>query len=166
VYLLDDRGAQRVRYAVLSSDGSAGPSQQLFEGRPEPDVSGVCLSPRGDFLAYAARQPSGETEVFVTRFPSGEGRWQISTGGGQSPRWVRDTGELVLVGGTSSSAKQLLAVPVTLHPNVQIGAPAKLFALSPDVELAQFDVTPDGKRFAMGQTSGEAGAPSRLRLPR
>ena len=162
VYLQDDRGAQRVRYAALSSDGSVGPSERLFKAVPEPDVTGLRLSPKGDFLAYAARQPSGEFEVFVTRFPSGEGSWQISTGGGRSPRWARDTGELVFLGGTAGGAKHLVSVPVTLHPILQTGAPATLFDLSADLGLALFDVTADGKRFAMVRSREEAGSTSRL----
>jgi Tol biopolymer transport system component len=82
IYLVEERGAMRLRYSALDASGTAGPAERLFKSDSEPNVvPPVRVSPDGSFLAYTERQPSGDYEVFVTRFPSGEGRWQISTGG-------------------------------------------------------------------------------------
>jgi serine/threonine-protein kinase len=103
VYLVEERGALRLRYAALDAGGTAGPEQRLFKSDPEPNVVPPArVSPDGSFVAYTERQPSGDLDVFVTRFPSGEGRWQISTGGGRTTQWVRDANELMFVSGPSA----------------------------------------------------------------
>jgi hypothetical protein len=104
--------------------------------------------------------------VFVTRFPSGEGRWQISTGDGRTPRWVRDANELMFVGGPLGGAKQMMAVPISVRPTFAAGAPAKLFDLGEEFTAFGtpfFDVTGDGKRFVMVRTRTDAGDRSRSR---
>jgi eukaryotic-like serine/threonine-protein kinase len=45
------------------------------------------VSPDGRWLAYVGRAPS--REVYV-RTLTGDGRWQVSTAGGEEPKWSRD----------------------------------------------------------------------------
>jgi Tol biopolymer transport system component len=56
------------------------------------------FSPDGRWLAYTSNE-SGTNQVYVSRFPppaSGEGgKWQVSTTGGEEPRWSRKGSELV-----------------------------------------------------------------------
>jgi Tol biopolymer transport system component len=54
------------------------------------------LSPDGKWLAYHSDE-SGTDEVYVQDFPAGTAKWQISSGGGWSPRWRPDGRELVYV---------------------------------------------------------------------
>jgi len=54
------------------------------------------LSPDGRWLAYASTE-SGRSEVYVTTFPDPGRRWQVSTAGGEFPRWVADGRELFFV---------------------------------------------------------------------
>ena len=54
------------------------------------------LSPDGRWLAYASTE-SGRPEVYVTTFPDPGRRWQVSTAGGEFPRWGGDGSELFFV---------------------------------------------------------------------
>jgi Tol biopolymer transport system component len=65
-----------------------------FEGdrKPTPivatneDENHGQISRDGRWLAYSATL-NGRKEIFVRPFPTGTGRWQVSTGGGDRPRW-------------------------------------------------------------------------------
>jgi hypothetical protein len=160
--VVDERGALHVRYSALSADGTPGAAERVFKSDPEPGVFGPRLSPDGSLLAYAERQPSGVFEVFVSRFPSGEGHWQISSGGGRAPLWVRDTGELIFVGGADPGPKQLMSAPIAFRPTVTTGVPVALFDLGEDFTVAfntpDFDASADGKRFVLARTLRQPGA--------
>ena len=47
------------------------------------------ISPGGKWLAYQSNE-TGRPEVYVKQFPEGPDKWQVSTDGGQFPRWRRD----------------------------------------------------------------------------
>ena len=125
LYLLDDRGRGRFRFATLSADGAIGPAQKLWPGDDELDVNWFDLSPDASVLAYAVTQPDGQSNIFLTRFPSGSGRWQVTIDGGTLPRFSRDGRELFYLTGSRDAGGQPLrhfnAVPVTLHPAVKFG---------------------------------------------
>ena len=62
---------------------------------------------------------TGGSDVYVQTFPPGENRWQISTAGGQQPRWRRDSRELYYVAGD-----QLMAVSIAVKGNgIEPGVP-------------------------------------------
>jgi hypothetical protein len=65
------------------------------------------FSPDGKWVAYASNE-SGRWQVYVTSFPDGRGKWQVSTDGGEQPRWRGDGKEIFFL---SSDAK-LMAVSV------------------------------------------------------
>jgi serine/threonine-protein kinase len=118
----------------------------------------AALSPDGRWLAYASDE-SGRFEVFVRPFPdSRSGKWQVSTAGGSSPRWSRQGDELFFV----DAANDMQAVKVTTKPTFGILTRQRLFSTtgylgSPWAQA--YDVTPDGRRFAMlhiGSSTGEA----------
>jgi hypothetical protein len=46
----------------------------------------AAFSPDGRFIAYASNE-SGRSEVYVQPFPASGGKWQVSAGGGNYPRW-------------------------------------------------------------------------------
>jgi Tol biopolymer transport system component len=62
------------------------------DGKPSPIVatneyeSAGQISRDGRWLAYVATL-NGRREIFVRPFPTGVDRWQVSTDGGDSPRW-------------------------------------------------------------------------------
>ena len=59
-------------------------------------------------MAYASNE-TGKWEIYVTSFPDARGKWQVSTGGGEQPRWRRDGKELFYL----SSDGKMMAAPVT-----------------------------------------------------
>jgi serine/threonine protein kinase len=97
------------------------------------------FSPDGRWLAFRSTE-TGPGEVYIVPFPSPSAKWQVSTGGGSSPRWSPDGKDLYYIApdGTVISAslqrdKSGIRVMST-HP---------LFKTNPRA----FDVSPDGKRF-------------------
>jgi len=167
IYLVDERGFSRLRYAERGSDERLGPPQRLVRSDPEPNqVFQVTLSPDGRLLAYEERGPAGEGGVFITRFPSGEGRWQIA--GAEVPSrttfpisWSRASNELFFLGpGKDQTTFQLMSIPVTLDSTVTLGPAVPLFTLDAASITGGFDVAPDGKSFVVGRdvsaSSGDA----------
>jgi Tol biopolymer transport system component len=86
-----------------------------FPSTPFNEVQGV-FSPDGKWVAYQSNE-SGRFEVYVRPFPGPGGQWQVSTGGGISPRWQADGEELYYVArdnklmGVAASAQGRTFVP-------------------------------------------------------
>jgi Tol biopolymer transport system component len=102
------------------------------------------FSPDGRWVAYTSDE-SGQPEVYVAPFPSGEGKWQVSTAGGEFPRWRGDGRELYYL----AAGNTLTAVAVAgTAAAFQAGAPQHLFKVNlPPGPGYPYDVTPDGQRF-------------------
>ena len=139
---------------TLTLDGDRKP--QVFLRTPARE-SHPEFSPDGRWLAYQSDE-TGAIETWVRAFPDTRAKWQISRGGGQTPRWSRDGRELVyrVPDGQLMSVK----VDITATRSFQYEAPQPLF---PDgfafrALNAMYDFAPDGKRFVMIQ-DGEAAAP-------
>jgi serine/threonine protein kinase len=104
-------------------------------------------SPDGKWVAYASNE-SGKWEVYVTSFPAAQGKWQVSSGGGEQPRWRGDGKELFYL----SSDGKVMSAPVTEGANFDVGAPVPLFQANPreavgTSEQLFYDVSRDGQRF-------------------
>ncbi len=172
LYLLDDRGRGRFRYATLSADGAVGPAQKLFPGDDEPNVNWFDLAPDASVLVYAMNQPGGQSNIFLTQFPSGAGRWQVTIDGGTLPRFSRDGREIFYLTGSRDAGGrprgQFNAVPVTLHPAVKLGVPAILFDEATvglnGPTLGWFDVARDGRFLMSRMVAPAAGDARRLVL--
>ncbi len=105
------------------------------------------LSPDGRFIAYVSDE-SGRAEVYVQSFPGPGGKWQISTSGGDQPRWRRDGRELFYM----APNQTLMAVPIAPGAAFEPGAPVTLFRThaapgSLTGDRNHFVVTPDGQKF-------------------
>src|SRR5467141_992071 len=105
------------------------------------------FSPDGKWVAYASNE-TGKWEIYVTSFPDARGKWQVSTGGGEEPRWRGDGKELFYI----SSDSKMMAVPVTIGANFDAGAPLALFQAVPRQPVSTndqfvYDVARDGQRF-------------------
>jgi serine/threonine-protein kinase len=111
-----------------------------------PDVS-----PDGRWLAYASNR-TGAFEVYV-RPLSGEGRrFQVSNGGGDSPRWAPEGSVLYYATTGDSGSTSLVAATLSLDgPSGVIARQARLEVdhASSDRGLApmSYDVSPDGEEF-------------------
>jgi serine/threonine protein kinase/Tol biopolymer transport system component len=105
------------------------------------------FSPDGKWVVYSSNE-SGRWEVYVTSFPDARGKWQVSTDGGEQPRWRGDEKEIFYL---SSDAK-LMAVSVDTNNGFESGTPATLFQTNPREQVATteqvvYDVSRDGQRF-------------------
>jgi Tol biopolymer transport system component len=105
------------------------------------------FSPDGRWVAYASNE-TGKWEIYVTSFPEARGKWQISTAGGEQPRWRGDGKEMFYL----SPDMKMMAVPVKTGEGFDAGAPAALFQANPREILATseqviYDVDQSGQRF-------------------
>jgi Tol biopolymer transport system component len=101
--------------------------------------------PDGRWVAYATNE-SGQYQVVVQPFPEPAGKWQISTGAGQQPRWRADgrelyfiapDGKLMAAAVTASGRTFSSATPVALFQTRIVGRgssipPKSLYAVSRD----------------------------------
>ncbi|MBZ5572364.1 MAG: serine/threonine-protein kinase [Acidobacteriia bacterium] len=102
------------------------------------------FSPDGRWLAYTVRQ-AAHMDVFVQPYPPTGGRWQISTEGGDEPRWSRDGKELFYRDGNDS----VMVVPVDTKSGFKAGATRLFFKglHRPAGATENYSVSPDGHRI-------------------
>jgi eukaryotic-like serine/threonine-protein kinase len=137
------------------------------ERKPRPLVQTAFVersgrfSPDGRWVAYQSNE-SGRGEIYVIPFASEGGKWQISTAGGDDPKWRRDGRELFYVSGN-----RLMAAEVSANGTAfRVGSVRPLFearfrtqpylAFGPG---SVFDVTADGQRFLANVTADTEQAP-------
>jgi serine/threonine-protein kinase len=134
-------------------------SGQLRLGKPElfrrlnSGAPSAVFSPDGRWIAYASPE-SGPYEVYVRAFPDTGRQWQISTNGGIFPLWSRTANELFY-----RTEDQLIMVASYTVENgsftatrPRVWSQTRLF----NTGLVQnFDLAPDGKRFAVLTSAGK-----------
>jgi Tol biopolymer transport system component len=103
------------------------------------------FSPDGRWLAYSSNE-SGRPEVYVEPVPGPGGRWQISSNGGEQPRWAHNGREIFYRSGT-----KMMGVKVETEAQFVAAKPVQLFDVDFDRggAVAGYDVTPDGQSFLM-----------------
>ncbi|MGA2714783.1 MAG: protein kinase [Bryobacteraceae bacterium] len=101
------------------------------------------FSPDGKWAAYQSNE-SGRNEIYVRPFPGPGGQWQVSTGGGTSPRWRADGKELYYV---APDAKLMAVAVIAQEATFKPGTPEALFQthIAPAVNRPQYDVARDGR---------------------
>ncbi|UCF38112.1 MAG: PD40 domain-containing protein, partial [Acidobacteriota bacterium] len=134
---------------VLPLNGEKEPQQLWKSDFGEADL---VFSPDDRWLAYDSDE-SGRWEVYVRPFGSSAGKWQISTDGGEYPRWSADGKRLYYL-----KAEAVFEVPVTtLGDSFEAGRPVKLLEIQGsrqgDVEISR-----DGQRFYYVKEQGPAGS--------
>ena len=128
-------------------------------------VRNVQLSPDGRWMAYASNE-TGSWEIYVSLFPSANGKWQVSSAGGQEPRWRQDGKELFYL----SADGKMMAVAVTPGASFEAGSPVALFQTHrrqpvSAQDVFSYDVGGDGRRFLIATRVDEANAaPLSIRL--
>ncbi len=115
------------------------------------------VSPDGKWMAFQSNE-SGRNEIYVRPFPDGPGKWQVSTDGGQYPRWRRDGKELYFTFNNSMHAAAIRVVGSSLEP----GVPRVLFGFAPMAlgtdhpPYHRYAVAADGQRFLISQAGDGA----------
>jgi Tol biopolymer transport system component len=118
------------------------------------------FSPDGRWIAYSSDE-SGRREVYVQGFAPGRvpaaaiGKWQISTAGGDKPRWRRDGTELYYIAGDGT----LMTVPVKVGATFEPGVASPLFETRL-VGFYPYDVTADGRFLMLSPAEDAAQASS------
>jgi eukaryotic-like serine/threonine-protein kinase len=133
------------------------PEMHAFKQTSAAERQGT-LSPDGRYMAYASNE-SGRSEIYVEPVPGPGGRWQISTDGGEQPRWVRTGREIVYRNGT-----KMMSAVVQIQPAFSAAKPAELFDRKFDRggTVGGYDVTADGQTFVM--TRSEQANPTEIRV--
>ena len=155
--IYDDHTAQRQDLWILplapSPDGERKPIPFLVT--PADETFGQ-FSPDGKWIAYSSDE-SGRREVYVQGFASDHvpaaavGKWQMSTAGGDKPRWRRDGKELYYL----APDRKMMAVPVKLGPPFEPGVAVPLFETR-TVGFFPYDVSPDGRFLLNTPVESEA----------
>jgi Tol biopolymer transport system component len=140
-----------------SEDANGGYDVQalsLAAGKPVPYLDGPSdethaqFSPDGNWVAYTSTE-SERPEVYVQPFPATGAKWQVSTSGGEQPRWRRDGKELFYI----APDRRLMSVPVRVPGAFDEEPPRPLFATHipfGDVGVSHaYDVSADGQRFVI-----------------
>jgi Tol biopolymer transport system component len=141
---------------VLPIEGSEGVSRNPFlVAHTQFNERNPQFSPDGRWLAYASDQ-SSQTEVYIQTFIPPDGgtasrrqtlKLQASIGGGNTPRWRRDSKELFY----AAADGKLMAVDVQADAqSFKLGVPHALFDARLDARLATnafYAVYKDGNRF-------------------
>ena len=103
------------------------------------------FSPDERWVAYSSNE-SGRREVYVQGFAADRvpaaavGKWQVSTSGGDKPRWRRDGSELYYI----APDGKLMAVPIKAGASFEVGVATPLFDIE-TVGFFPYDVAADGR---------------------
>jgi len=127
---------------VLSRTARARIATPAFEAEPD-------FSPDGRWLAYSSME-SGRLEVYVVPTFDGPGKWQVSSGGGFTPRWAPGGSALFFHG----ADHDLKIVAMELGKEPRFGLAESVFEL-PGGEPWRpvYDIGPDGRILATVQRS-------------
>jgi Tol biopolymer transport system component len=136
---------------------SIGPAGDGGRPRPFPQTSFIQrdgnFSPDGKWVAYVSNE-SGRDEVYAMPFPPTGAKQQISTAGGDVPRWRADGKELFYLTPTAD----LMAAEITRPGGtLQTGKQQRLFTLLSNRTV--YAPSPDGQRFLVSQTGSTTAAP-------
>ncbi len=101
------------------------------------DQTEAAISPNGKWLAYVSNE-SGQQEVFVQAVNDPTTRAQISSEGGQEPRWTRSSNELIFL-----TKSKVMSVKFAPGPALNPGKPVLLF--EDKAPWAGYDLFPDGR---------------------
>jgi serine/threonine-protein kinase len=161
--LLPDGGSGILDYQRSTGPGNIVQSK-LGEGATPTEVVNTgfaefaaALAPDGRWLAYQSNE-SSRPEIYVREMAGAGSRWQISTGGGEEPRWSHDGRELYYRNGNL-----FMSVAISTRPSFQAGTPTNLFGGIFDLRTntgITYDVDPKGNRFLMIRPAEESTAPS------
>jgi eukaryotic-like serine/threonine-protein kinase len=158
-YILYSDYQDKTKYDLwlLPLDGDHKPIPYLQT--PYSELRGQ-FSPDGRWMAYVSDE-SGRFDVYVQTVPASGPKWQISSAGGDFPRWRRDGKELYFIG----ADQQLMAVPVKTSSGssgaFEPGAPQPLFRIEPigpsPTATSLYVPTVNGERFLVNVQAGGEG---------
>jgi eukaryotic-like serine/threonine-protein kinase len=145
---------------AITVDGTR--TRRVLVQTPADDMDGR-VSADGRWLAYTSNE-SGRSEVYIRSLGGSSDRWQVSSGGGVSPRWRRDGKELYYLAVASTNPfggsvvdGRLMAVRIETDRGFRRGVPTALFPVR--ARGGQYAPSIDGTRFLINVGSGTAALP-------
>lgn len=136
-----------------SSCGSIGPAP-CRRGSAAPPFSPICGCP-------ASRSVSGvPPDVYVAPFPPTGAKWQISTGGGTTPRWSRDGQELFSIRPGPVTSTMMAARVDGRGSAIRRLDVTPLFTVITASGRSAYAAAPDGKRFLINVPVGTTETPA------
>jgi serine/threonine-protein kinase len=144
--VFDDYGPSEIDIRTMALDGERRAAPLVATMSLEGDAD---LSSDGRWVAYESNE-SGRLEVYVQPFPAVDaGRWQVSTGGGNDPKWAPNSRELFYV----DAEGRIVAVSVQPGPGFVAGNPQVVvdgnFITTVSFPGRMYDVSRDGQRFLL-----------------
>ena len=131
--------------------------ERLLHGKSDDRLGQI--SPDGRWVAYESNESGNQFEIVLRSFPNTQQRREvISVGGGRFPCWgPAKSHELYYVRPDGA----MMAVPVTLAPDLQLGIARKLFDWQQPPEGVSgrlYDAAPDGRFLVTARVeSGQQG---------
>ena len=116
---------------------------------------GARLSPDGKWLAFVSDE-SGQNEIFVQAMNDPSTRAQISSEGGENPRWARSSNELLF-----TSKNRLMSVKLAPGTTLNPGKPVMLFEDKKD--WSGYDIAADG-RLVVARDADTKGVGSQINV--
>jgi serine/threonine-protein kinase len=154
-----DIGGRRAEVALVSLTPTV--KERIIVSTPGDDFESA-LAPNGRWFAYSSDE-SGRAEIYVRDLSNDGGRWQVSTTGGQEPRWSSDSRTLYY-----RFENRFIAAAVTGTTTFGVDPPRTLFEGIYNLQSATnmtFDVEHSGRRFLMIRPDADKAAPpTTLRL--
>jgi serine/threonine protein kinase/Tol biopolymer transport system component len=154
------------RYLVFHRQSISGSPIEIWalplfgDRKPFPIVQGHTdsslpdFSPDGKWLAYVSSE-SGRNEIYVVPFGHPGAKHQVSTDGGDLPRWRADGKELFFL---SPDDKMMSAEIVESENDFETGKIQSLFQTHAFITASwSYDVSADGKRFVIETRDPHAG---------
>jgi Tol biopolymer transport system component len=137
---------------ALVPNGGRGPLKPLIANPLQTQYPAV--SPDGRWLAYVSDQSGGQ-QVFVRPLAGGGEELQVSQQGGNEPVWGPNGREL-FYRATNGNRVELAVAELRTAPELAVVSRRTLFSLEEILGTAphaNYDVSPDGKTFAMVKRS-------------
>ncbi|UCF36313.1 MAG: serine/threonine-protein kinase [Acidobacteriota bacterium] len=137
-YHVNSGGRTSIWLLDLEEKGS--PTQLSESSFDEYDA---VFSPDGRWIAYESRE-SGRTEIYIRPFPGPGGKWQVSTIGGQMPRFSKDGRTLYYCG----LDYKVWQVSVQIDgDSLKVGNPEQLLDKPDNLLEQEWDASGDGQHF-------------------
>ena len=157
--LFYEQRLNRVALHTVAIEENAGRLQagtpELFREIPVGPAEPT-FSPDGRWIAYASSE-SGVYEIYVRAFPDDGRQWAVSSGGGNFPRWSRTANELFY----RTEDQLLMATSYNIVNAAFVAARPRVWSqrrLFNSGLTQNFDIAPDGRRFAVQMSAEEPGS--------